>query len=84
MQALGAKLPIIEEIFDAVVVALRRDPRFAGIPLNEFELLFADIHPMQSGVCSMNCATPFTSTVSTPWMELGHERRASSTQRLRR
>ena len=35
---------IIEEIFDAVVVALRRDPQFAGIPLNEFELLFADIH----------------------------------------
>jgi hypothetical protein len=35
---------IIEEIFDAVVVALRRDQRFACIPLREFELLFADIH----------------------------------------
>jgi hypothetical protein len=33
----------VEELFDAIVVALRRDPRFAGIPLREFELLLADI-----------------------------------------
>ena len=26
-----------------MVVALRRDRRFAGIPLREFELLFADV-----------------------------------------
>jgi hypothetical protein len=35
---------IVEELFDAIVVALRRDPRFTGIPLREFELLFADVH----------------------------------------
>jgi hypothetical protein len=35
---------IAEEWFDAIVVALRRDPRFAGIPLREFDLLFADVH----------------------------------------
>jgi hypothetical protein len=34
---------IVEETFDAVVVALRRDQRFAGIPLREFELLFAEL-----------------------------------------
>lgn len=33
-----------EELFDAIVVALRRDRRFAGIPLREFELLLADAH----------------------------------------
>lgn len=35
---------ITEELFDAIVVALRRDPRFAGIPLRDFELLLADVH----------------------------------------
>jgi hypothetical protein len=35
---------IVEELFDAIFVALRRDPRFAGIPLREFELLLADVH----------------------------------------
>lgn len=35
---------IVEELFDAIVVALRRDRRFAGIPLREFDLLFADVH----------------------------------------
>ena len=35
---------LIEEILDSVVVALRHDRRFTGIPLSEFELLFADIH----------------------------------------
>jgi hypothetical protein len=33
---------ITQELFDAIVVALRRDSRFAGIPLREFELLLAD------------------------------------------
>jgi hypothetical protein len=33
----------VEELFDAVVVALRRDRRFAGIPLHEFELIIADV-----------------------------------------
>ena len=27
----------VEELLDAIVVALRRDPRFAGIPLHVFE-----------------------------------------------
>jgi hypothetical protein len=35
---------IVEEIFDAIVVALRRDPRFTGIPLRDFELLLADVY----------------------------------------
>jgi hypothetical protein len=35
---------IVEELFDAIVVALRRDRRFAGIPLREFELLLADVY----------------------------------------
>jgi hypothetical protein len=35
---------IVEELLDAIVVALRRDRRFAGIPLREFDLLFADVH----------------------------------------
>jgi hypothetical protein len=35
---------IVEEFFDAIVVALRRDRRFAGIPLRDFELLLADAH----------------------------------------
>ena len=35
---------IARELFDAVVVALRRDRRFAGISLQEAELLFADVH----------------------------------------
>lgn len=35
---------IVEKLFYAVVVALRRDPRFAGIPLREFQLLLADVH----------------------------------------
>lgn len=35
---------LVEEILDAAVVALRRDPRFAGIPLRDFELLLADVH----------------------------------------
>jgi hypothetical protein len=35
---------IVQELFDAVIVALRRDPRFAGIPLREFDLLFADVY----------------------------------------
>ena len=34
---------IVEELFDAVVVALRRDPRFAGILLREFDQIFADV-----------------------------------------
>jgi hypothetical protein len=34
----------VEEFFDAIVVALRRDHRFAGISLYEFELLLADVH----------------------------------------
>jgi hypothetical protein len=34
--------PIVEDLFGAIVVALRRDQRFAGIPLREFDLLFAD------------------------------------------
>jgi hypothetical protein len=32
----------VEELFDAIVVALRRDRRFAGIRLQDFDLLFAD------------------------------------------
>jgi hypothetical protein len=35
---------IVEEVFDAIVVALRRDRRFAAIPLRDFELLLADAH----------------------------------------
>jgi hypothetical protein len=34
---------LVEEIVDAIVVALRRDPRFTGIALAEFELLLADV-----------------------------------------
>jgi hypothetical protein len=34
---------IVEEIFDAIIAALRRDRRFTGIPLHEFELLLADV-----------------------------------------
>jgi len=33
---------IVERLFDAIVVALRRDRHFAGIPLRDFELLLAD------------------------------------------
>jgi hypothetical protein len=35
---------LVEELLDAVVVALRCDCRFAGIPLRDFELLLADVH----------------------------------------
>jgi hypothetical protein len=35
---------LVEELFESIVVALRRDPRFAGIPLRDFELLLADVH----------------------------------------
>ena len=35
---------IVEELFDAVVVALRRDQRFTGIPLRDFDLMFADAY----------------------------------------
>jgi hypothetical protein len=35
---------LTQELFDAIVVTLRRDRRFAGIPLHEFELLFADVY----------------------------------------
>jgi hypothetical protein len=36
--------PIVEDLFAAIIAALRRDPRFAGIPLRDFELIFADVH----------------------------------------
>jgi hypothetical protein len=35
---------LVQELFDAIVVALRRDRRFAGVPLCEFELLLADVY----------------------------------------
>jgi hypothetical protein len=35
---------IVEELFDAIIVTLRRDRRFAGVPLRDFDLLLADVH----------------------------------------
>jgi hypothetical protein len=41
----GREAPrLVEEWFDLIVVSLRRDRRFAGIPLHDFELLLADAH----------------------------------------
>jgi hypothetical protein len=34
---------LVEEICDGIVVALRRDPRFAGISLREYDLILADV-----------------------------------------
>jgi hypothetical protein len=39
----GEASHLIEEILDSVIVSLRRDQRFAGVALSEFDLLFADV-----------------------------------------
>jgi hypothetical protein len=41
--AAAKPLTSLKRLLDAAVVALRRDQRFAGIPLREFELLLADV-----------------------------------------